>query len=157
MLLLTGTANSGCFLLFRAMIHLPYTKRAMAQTIALEGIISCSVFHFHEDTLIFRFHDLRHVFATNALEHGMDVKTLYTIIGHVSSATTLNIYAHVTNDSRTLNDAMVLPFPAMVTPYYHHTGDNPSWRHTEVNTSEIYEGLSHKVRQCQTNSQINKA
>ena len=45
-----------------------------------------------------RFHDLRHVFATNALEHGMDVKTLSTIIGHVSSATTLNIYAHVTDD-----------------------------------------------------------
>ena len=32
----------------------------MEQTIALEGIISCSVFHFHEDTLIFRFHELRH-------------------------------------------------------------------------------------------------
>lgn len=45
-----------------------------------------------------RFHDLRHVFATNALEHGMDIKTLSTIIGHVSSSTTLNIYAHVTND-----------------------------------------------------------
>ncbi len=45
-----------------------------------------------------RFHDLRHVFATNALEHGMDVKTLSTIIGHISSATTLNIYAHVTDD-----------------------------------------------------------
>ncbi|MBD5153435.1 MAG: site-specific integrase [Oscillibacter sp.] len=45
-----------------------------------------------------RFHDLRHVFATNALEHGMDIKTLSTIIGHVSSATTLNVYAHVTDD-----------------------------------------------------------
>jgi integrase len=45
-----------------------------------------------------RFHDLRHVFATNALEHGMDVKTLSTAIGHVSSATTLNVYAHVTDD-----------------------------------------------------------
>ena len=45
-----------------------------------------------------RFHDLRHVFATNALEHGMDVKTLSTIVGHVSSATTLNVYAHVTDD-----------------------------------------------------------
>ena len=44
------------------------------------------------------FHDLRHVFATNALEHGMDVKTLSTVIGHVSSATTLNVYAHVTDD-----------------------------------------------------------
>ena len=32
-----------------------------------------------------------------ALEHGMDVKTLSTIIGHVSSATTLDIYSHVTD------------------------------------------------------------
>ena len=47
-----------------------------------------------------RFHDLRHTFATSALEHGMDVKTLSTIIGHVSSATTLNVYAHVTDEMR---------------------------------------------------------
>ena len=47
-----------------------------------------------------RFHDLRHTFATNALEHGMDVKTLSAIIGHVSSATTLNVYAHVTDGMR---------------------------------------------------------
>ena len=32
-----------------------------------------------------------------ALEHGMDVKTLSTIIGHISSATTLDIYSHVTD------------------------------------------------------------
>ena len=45
-----------------------------------------------------RFYDLRHTFATASLEHGMDVKTLSTIIGHVSSSTTLNIYAHVTDE-----------------------------------------------------------
>ena len=44
-----------------------------------------------------RFHDLRHTFATMALENGMDVKTLSAIIGHVSSETTLNIYSHVTD------------------------------------------------------------
>ena len=45
-----------------------------------------------------RFHDLRHTFATNALEHGMDIKTLSAVIGHVSSATTLNVYAHATDE-----------------------------------------------------------
>ena len=45
-----------------------------------------------------RFHDLRHTFATMSLENGMDVKTLSTIIGHVSSATTLNTYTHITDE-----------------------------------------------------------
>ena len=47
-----------------------------------------------------RFHDLRHTFATASLEHGMDIKTLSTIIGHMSSTTTLNTYAHITDAMR---------------------------------------------------------
>ena len=43
---------------------------------------------------------LRHTFATNALAYGMDIKTLSTILGHVSSATTLNTYSHVTDEMR---------------------------------------------------------
>jgi len=42
-----------------------------------------------------RFHDLRHTFATMALENGMDVKTLSAMIGHVSAATTLDIYSNM--------------------------------------------------------------
>ena len=45
-----------------------------------------------------RFHDLRHTFATMSLESGMDVKTLSAMIGHISSATTLDIYSHITNE-----------------------------------------------------------
>lgn len=45
-----------------------------------------------------RFHDLRHTFSTMALEAGMDVKTLSALLGHVSSATTLDIYTHITDD-----------------------------------------------------------
>ena len=48
-----------------------------------------------------RFHDLRHAFATNALQYGMDVKTLAAVIGHASVETTLNIYAHVTSEMKT--------------------------------------------------------
>ncbi len=45
-----------------------------------------------------RFHDLRHTFATLALQGGMDIKTLSAMLGHVSAATTLDIYAHITDD-----------------------------------------------------------
>ena len=47
-----------------------------------------------------RFHDLRHTFATLSLESGMDVKTLSAMLGHVSAATTLDIYTHITDDMR---------------------------------------------------------
>ena len=47
-----------------------------------------------------RFHDLRHTFATMAIENGMDVKTLSGIIGHISAETTLNIYSHITDTMR---------------------------------------------------------
>ncbi len=43
-----------------------------------------------------RFHDLRHTFATMALENGIDIKTLAEILGHNTVATTINTYTHST-------------------------------------------------------------
>ena len=40
------------------------------------------------------FHSLRHTFATRAIECGMDVKTLFEILGHKNPTVTLNRYAH---------------------------------------------------------------
>ena len=40
------------------------------------------------------FHAMRHTFASNAFHYGMDVKTLASAIGHESVETTLNVYAH---------------------------------------------------------------
>ena len=72
----------------------------MAQTIALEGIISCSVFHFHEDTLIFRFHELRHTYAVSAIIGGDDIKTVQENLGHATAAFTLDVYCHVTGQMK---------------------------------------------------------
>lgn len=46
------------------------------------------------------FHSLRHTFATNCVESGMDVKTLSVILGHSDVRITLNRYVHPTMDSR---------------------------------------------------------
>ena len=43
-----------------------------------------------------RFHDLRHTFATLALQNGVDVKTVSGMLDHFSAWFTLDTYAHVT-------------------------------------------------------------
>lgn len=45
-----------------------------------------------------RFHDLRHTFATLALQHHADVKTLSEALGHYSVAFTLDVYGHVSEE-----------------------------------------------------------
>ena len=49
------------------------------------------------------FHALRHTFATRALEAGMDIKVLSSILGHAQASTTLNLYAHALADHRKLS------------------------------------------------------
>ena len=51
----------------------------MAQTIALEGII---------------------LFATMALQNGVDVKTVSTMLGHHNAGFTLRTYTHTTRQAQ---------------------------------------------------------
>lgn len=46
------------------------------------------------------FHTLRHTFATNCVENGMDVKTLSELLGHSDVKITLNRYVHPTMKSK---------------------------------------------------------
>ena len=47
-----------------------------------------------------RFHDLRHTFATLALQNGVDIKTGSGMLGHFSAGFTLDTYAHVTTSAQ---------------------------------------------------------
>ena len=46
------------------------------------------------------YHSLRHLFATNCIAAGFDVKTLSEILGHSSVETTLNRYVHSSMDRK---------------------------------------------------------
>ena len=45
----------------------------------------------------YKFHILRHTFATKCIETGMDVKSLSEILGHSNVEITLNKYVHSSN------------------------------------------------------------
>ena len=47
-----------------------------------------------------RFHDLHQTVATMALQNGVDVKTVSSMLGHDSAGFTLDTYAHVTTDAQ---------------------------------------------------------
>ena len=47
-----------------------------------------------------RFHDLRHTFATLALQNGVDIKTVSGMLEHFSAGFTLDTYAHVTTQAQ---------------------------------------------------------
>jgi integrase len=47
-----------------------------------------------------RFHDLRHTFATMALQNGVDVKTVSAMLGHYDAGFTLRTYTHATRQAQ---------------------------------------------------------
>lgn len=48
----------------------------------------------------YNFHILRHTFATNCIDNGMDVKSLSEILGHSNVQITLNRYVHPSMDTK---------------------------------------------------------
>ena len=56
---------------------------------------------------LIRFHDLRHTFATQATQGGVDPKTLSGILGHTNASFTLDTYTHVTTDMQKKASAVV--------------------------------------------------
>jgi integrase len=46
----------------------------------------------------FRFHDLRHYFASLLIADGLDVKTVQARLRHASAKTTLDVYGHLWPD-----------------------------------------------------------
>lgn len=56
------------------------------------------------------FHILRHTFATNCIEKGIDVKSLSEILGHSDVKITLNRYVHPTMDAKRLQLEQLIRF-----------------------------------------------
>ena len=58
-----------------------------------------------------RLHDLRHTFASMALDAGVDLKTVSSALGHSTISTTADIYVHVTDslmrDAADRNDGAI--------------------------------------------------
>lgn len=48
----------------------------------------------------YNFHTLRHTFATNCIDNGMDIKSLSEILGHSDVQITLNRYVHPSMDTK---------------------------------------------------------
>jgi hypothetical protein len=61
-----------------------------------------------------RFHDLRHTYASLLIEQGENIKYIQTQLGHSSPMVTLNVYAHLMNQTNQaaacrLEDAVFKP------------------------------------------------
>lgn len=50
--------------------------------------------------VFFRLHELRHTFATMALQNGVDVKTVSTMLGHYDAGFTFRTYTHATRQKQ---------------------------------------------------------
>lgn len=47
-----------------------------------------------------RFHDLRHTFASNAIQNGVDIRTVSSMLGHADPSFTLRTHTHTSNKAQ---------------------------------------------------------
>ena len=69
--------------------------------------LSCMTIYHHFKAIVeqigkpeMRFHDLRHTYATLSLQTGANIKTVSSMLGHATTAFTLDRYGHTTDPMR---------------------------------------------------------
>lgn len=65
------------------------------------------IVHYQLNMLNWDFHSLRHTHTSNLLSAGADIKYVQERLGHKNIQTTLNIYAHITNEMRDKNKSIL--------------------------------------------------
>lgn len=103
--------------------------------------------------------DLRHTFATMALQNKIDIKTISDILGHSTVATTINTYLHVTEQmQRSAADSIDRRFakrsrsagvtspvaPIVATEQSGQASDHPTAQTATVAKFEPYRGKKRK-------------
>ena len=74
---------------------------SVAEVAAVLGISRAGAYELvHARLPHIRFHDLRHTFATLALQNGVDVKTVSSMLGHYDAGFTLRTYTHATRQKQ---------------------------------------------------------
>ena len=56
--------------------------------------------HLNSISQCLTYPDLRHTFATLALQNGVDIKTVSAMLGHYDAGFTLRIYTHTTRQKQ---------------------------------------------------------
>ena len=72
----------------------------------------------------YNFHILRHTFATNCIDRGMDVKSLSEILGHSDVQITLNRYVHPSIDTKRKYIAALSSFYGQFSGQRNHYTEN---------------------------------
>ena len=72
--------------------------RGASSTWAIERAVRAAKRRLPDLPADFRFHDLRHYFASLLIASGLDVKTVQHRLRHGSATTTLNTYSHLRPD-----------------------------------------------------------